>query len=80
MSEGERNDGDPTAAERRLGEHLQLLRHAAPDPDRALVPRIVRTARWQRIIREPVRVAGMIAGAALDGLLALVSPGRRRDG
>jgi hypothetical protein len=77
MSDAEQPDSAPTAAERRLGEHLQLLRTAAPDPGRALVPRIVRTARWQRLVREPVRVAGMIAGAALDGLLALVAPGRR---
>ena len=66
-------------AERRLSEYLQLLRHAAPDPDRAPVPRIVRTARWQRVVRRPVRVAGIIAGAALDGLLALVAPGKSRD-
>lgn len=77
MSDADPPDTEPTAAERRLEEHLQLLRHAAPDPGRALVPRIVRTARWQRLIRGPVRVAGTIAGAVLDGLLALVAPGRR---
>ena len=77
MSDAEHPDSEPTVAERRLGEHLQLLRTAAPDPRRALVPRIVHTARWQRLVRGPVRVAGMIAGAAFDGLLALVAPGRR---
>ncbi len=77
MSDAERPDARPTAAERRLGEQLQLLRHAAPDPGRALVPRIARTARWQRIIRAPVRVGGAIAGAVLDGLLRLVSRGER---
>jgi hypothetical protein len=77
MSDAEHPDSEPTVAEWRLGEHLQLLRTAAPDPRRALVPRIVQTARWQRLVRGPVRVAGMIAGAAFDGLLALVGPGRR---
>jgi hypothetical protein len=77
VSDAEHPDAEPTAAERGLSEHLQLLRHAAPDPGRALVPRIVRTARWQRIIRAPVRVMGVIAGAVLDGLLGLVTPGKR---
>ena len=74
----ERPDSDPTPAERRLADHLQLLRHAAPDRERSLVPRIARTARWQRIVREPVRVAGMIAGAAIDALRSLVAPSRSR--
>lgn len=74
----ERPDGDPAPDERRLAEHLQMLRRAAPDRRRSLVPRIARTARWQRIVREPVRVAGMIAGAAVDALRSLVTPGRSR--
>ena len=77
MSDAERPDSGPGAANRSLGEHLRLLRRA-PDPGGTLVPRVVPTARWQRVVREPVRVAGMIAGAAMDGLLALFAPGRRR--
>ncbi len=78
MSDAGRPDSGPSAADRSLGEHLRLLRRAAPDPGGSLVPRVVPTARWQRVVREPVRVAGMIAGAAMDGVLALFAPGRRR--
>jgi hypothetical protein len=75
------NDGpdDRSPAERRLGEHLELLRRAPLQPDRSLVARIGRTARWQRVVRAPLRVVGMIAEAVVDGLLKLaLPPGRRR--
>ena len=78
MSDIERPDSGPSAANRSLGEHLRLLRRGAPDLGGTLVPRVVPTARWQRAVRGPVRVAGMIAGAAVDGLLTLFAPGRRR--
>jgi hypothetical protein len=53
------------AAERRLDEHLELLRH-----------RVVRTARWQRAVRVPLQVAATVVGAVIDGLRVLVG-GRR---
>lgn len=77
-------NGEPEAreerspAERRLDEHLELVRVAGPEPGRSLVRRIVRTAIWQRALRAPLLAAGMIAAAAADGLLRLVVLGGRR--
>ena len=68
---------DPTAAERGLDEHLELLRSDQTGPSRSLADRTVRTARWQRAARAPLRVAGMIAAALVDGL-GLVAQRRRR--
>jgi hypothetical protein len=66
----------PPAAERRLDEHLELLRQDEGTGDRALAHRVVRTARWQRAVRVPLQVVASIAGAAIDGLRTLVV-GRR---
>lgn len=66
----------PTAAERRLDEHLELLRDGEPEPDRHLARRVVRSARWQRAVREPLRVVGMIGASVLAGLGAVLG-GRR---
>ncbi len=63
-------------AERRLAEHLELLRAGGPEPGGDLASRIVRSARWQRAVREPLRVAGMIASSLLSGLGTLLG-GRR---
>ncbi len=68
-----------TPAERRLDEHLGLLRVEGPQAGRDLVRRVVRSARWQRIVRPALRVAGMIAGSVLDGLGALVGRTRNRS-
>ncbi len=68
---------EPSPAERRLGEHLELVRVGGPEPGRSLVRRIVRTARWQRALRAPLLVAGMIAAAVVDGLRRLVAPAGR---
>lgn len=71
--------GEPTPeAERRLAEHLELLRADRRQPGVALTRRVVRTARWQRAVQAPLRVAGMIAGSLLDGILRLMAPGQRR--
>ena len=70
-------DPDRTPAERRLDEHPELLRVEPAEPGKALVVRTVRTARWQRVLREPLRVAGMIAMAAFRGLTELLGAGRR---
>ncbi len=67
-------------AERRLAEHLELLRTDRRQPSLALAGRVVRTARWQRVARAPLRVIGMLAGSVLDGITRLVAPGRRNRG
>ncbi len=70
---------EPTPeAERRLAEHLELLRADRPQPGVALARRVVRTAWWQRAVQAPLRVAGMIAGSLLHGILRLMAPGQRR--
>jgi len=68
---------DRTPAERRLDEHLELLRVEPAEPGKELVVRTVRAARWQRVLREPLRVVGMIAAAAFHGLAQLLGAGRR---
>jgi hypothetical protein len=64
-------------AERRLDEHLALLRDSPPEPGTALVPRVVRTARWQSMLRAPLRVVAMIGAAVLQGVTTLAGGGRR---
>jgi hypothetical protein len=65
------------SAERRLDEHLELLRASPPSPGTALVPRVVRTVRWQGYLRAPLRVVGMIGVAFVQGLAAFLGGGRR---
>lgn len=67
-----------SAVEQRLYEHLELLRATPVRPSTALAPRVVRAARWQRAVRAPLRVAGMIAAAFLDGVVGLFAS--RRSG
>jgi hypothetical protein len=73
------NAGDPpadelTPAERRLTEHLELLRASPPTGGPQLVPRVIRGARWQRAVREPMVLVGMVASAVADGLALLFKP------
>lgn len=67
-------------AERRLAEHLELLRadSSSSRPGAGLARRVARTARWQRSARAPLRVVGMIAGSLLDGIMRLVAPKERK--
>jgi hypothetical protein len=65
-------------AERRLDEHLELLRATPPEPGTSLVPRVVRRARWQSYLRAPLRVVGMIGFAFAQGLAALLRGGSSR--
>ena len=65
-------------AERRLDEHLELLRTTPPAPGTSLVPRVMRRARWQTYLRGPLRVVGMIGSAFGQGLAALLRGGRSR--
>ena len=71
------DEPDAGPAERRLDEHLELLRDSPPAPGTALVPRVVRTARWQSFLRAPLRVVGMIGLAFVQGLTTLFGGGRK---
>lgn len=62
--------------ERRLAALLAELR-AGPEPDEALIERVIRTARWQHAIRGAVRAVGDLVGAVVD---ALELRARRRGG
>lgn len=65
-----------TPAERRLDEHLALLRDDAPAPRADLVRRVTRTARWQDAVRKPLQVVGAVARAALDAFGLFTRRGR----
>jgi hypothetical protein len=70
-----------TPAERRLDEHLELLREDESEGDdgRSLTRRIVSTARWQRTLRAPVAAVATVVGSVADGLFALLGGRRRRS-
>ena len=67
-----------TEADRRLDEHLELLRSEAPEPGTALVPRVVRTARLQRMLRTPVKAVITLAATVAGGVAALFGVRSRR--
>lgn len=69
---------DLSPAERKLAEHLQVIRDAPVEPSRALAPRVVRTARWQRAVRRPLQAVGRLAAAVADGLAIAVGLRSRR--
>lgn len=77
MSVGRQPPEGGPPAERRLDEHLELLRQGPPEPGRTLRRRTVRTARWQRAIRAPLQIVGLIAGALVDGVAQLLGTGGR---
>lgn len=67
-----------SAVERRLDEHLELLRSRPPQPPGVLVTRVVHTARWQRAVRPPLLAVAGIVAAFTDGVRILLgSRGRR---
>ena len=63
-----------TPAERRLAEHLELLRASPPGTTPQLVPRVIRGVRWQRAVRDPLLLVGAVAAALLEGLGLVVQP------
>ena len=67
MNAGDSLADDLSPAERRLTQHLELLR-ASPPTTPALVPRVIRGVRWQRAIRDPLVLAGTVAAAAVEWL------------
>ena len=71
------SDDELTPAEARVRELLRSLAGAPPArPGTALVPHVVRTARWQRAVRGAVQAASGVLGALGDGLSMLI--GRRK--
>ncbi len=74
MSEGENPAEDLSPAERRLAEHLGLLRGGPSDAESDLLSGVLRRARWQRAIRDPVVLMGAVAVAVGDSLTLLFGP------
>jgi hypothetical protein len=74
MNAGDSHPEELTPAERRLGEHLELLRASPPTATAQLVPRVLRNVRWQRSIRDPLVLVGVVASAIADGLGLLFKP------
>lgn len=65
-------------AERRLDEHLELLRASGPHTSTELVQRVITAARWQRLLRHPLLVAANFAATIGDGLRLLLGSRSRR--
>jgi hypothetical protein len=63
-------------AERALEARLEDVRSLPPEVDPQLAAAIVRTARWQRAVRAPLVLAGMLSRAAADGLGVLIGFGK----
>ena len=74
MSDGENPADDLTVAERRLSEHLDLLRASPPIAAPELISRIVRRARWQRTLRDPLVFVGAVAVAIGEAVFLLSGP------
>ena len=68
MNAGDSSADDLTPAERRLTQHLELLRQSPPTGAPGLVPRVIRGVRWQRAIRDPLVLVGTVAAALAEGL------------
>ena len=74
MNAGDSPADELTPAERRLTQHLELLRASPPTAAPQLVPRVIRGVRWQRAVREPLLLVGEVAAAVFDGLTLLFKP------
>ena len=74
MNAGDSPAEELSPAERRLTEHLELLRASSPIVAPGLVPRVLRGVRWQRAIRDPLVLVGTVAAALAEGLRALCKP------
>ena len=71
MNDERRRTEDLTPAEERLVTLLRLLRADAPRSDPALTEAVVRTARWQLVVKGVLSAVGGFAAAAGDVLAAL---------
>lgn len=72
-------DEELSAAERRLVEHLEIVRASPSRGELALRRPVVRRARWQRSLREPLQLIGRLATALVGGLAGLLGAGRGRQ-
>jgi hypothetical protein len=73
------SDEPDTPAEARVRQLLEPLRGDGPEPPEALMPRLLRTVRWQRTARELLQAAGALAAAVGDGLRVVAGSGENRS-
>lgn len=74
MNGSEDTSDELTPAERRLHEHLAVLRDDAPQAPPTMVRRVVRSARWQRAIRRPLLAIGALSATVGHALRLLLKP------
>jgi hypothetical protein len=60
-----------TPVERRLEEHLAILR-GAPTAPQSLTPQVIRQARWQRSLRAPMLAVAHVAAVVADTIRQLM--------
>lgn len=66
---------DLTPAELGLARHLALLLQEEPATGGgALVARVIRAARWQEAVREPLVLVGNVAGILADAVRLVLGP------
>jgi hypothetical protein len=68
MNAGDFPTDELSPAERRLAQHLDMLRTSPPTGAPELVPRVIRGVRWQGAIRDPLVLVGVVAAAVVEGL------------
>ncbi len=71
MTDGEIPADELSPAEERLSEYLELLRADPPVPGPDLIAGIVRRARWQAAVRDPLVLVGTVASALGEGVRLL---------
>lgn len=65
---------DLTPAELGLARHLALLQEEPATGGGGLVARVVRAARWQEAVREPLVLVGNVAGILADAVRLVLGP------
>ena len=71
MSAGTPADGARSAAEERLLTLIALLRLESPHSDDSLSEAIMRTARWQYVVRGVLTTLSELAAVLLDAVLLM---------
>lgn len=60
-----------SAAERELHDRLALVRAHPPKPGTSLLPQVLQTLRWQRLLAAPLTVIATLASGLLGAVRAL---------
>lgn len=74
MTSGPPSHEDQSPAEQRLSEHLQLLQADPPQGSPQIVALVVRRARWQRMLRQPLLAIAALTASIADALRMLTRP------